>query len=466
MVRCEQRRQAFPWSGSFLLATLALVVLWCYPGRAAATSATVSEWELPSADRYAGPIVAGSDGNLWLGVRQLTPKEKSLYPYFEGHLDRIATDGEVTELPGTPDVSALAAGSDGNVWYLGAGEAGYVSPGGQVTRFSLPHPFGAGGLALGSDGNMWAAQADYSSGGDAIARISPTGGITRFPLPEREVGPAAIASGPDGALWFTETYKPRIGRITTSGQITEFPTPWRVNGITGGPDGDVWFAAGSIGRVSPDGKMKTYGLSRKKFAVGPIVAGPDGRIWFSDGSGSIGRISPSGRITDVSLPDKGWSANSLTVGPDGAVWFSAEGSESCEGGGFTCMNWVPKRTAKFGRIVPGSLEVGVGSSRARVSGPRAAVRLRCAEGDASEVCRGSLVLDAVKPTGPSGLLGRRRYALPTDGSHTFRVRLRPAAVRHLRDLHRLRARATVTLAGGETVTRAVTLVPGRISSAR
>lgn len=465
MIRCEERRQAFPWGSAFLLVALALVVLWCNPGRAVATSAAVSEWDLPSADRYAGPIVAGADGNLWLGVRQLVPRERSLYPNFEGHIDRITTEGEVTELPGTPDVSALATGSDRNVWYLSPGEVGYVSPGGQVTQFSLPQPFGEGRLALGSDGNMWTAQRNDSAG-DTVVRISPTGEITRFPLPQNEVGPAAIASGPDGALWFTEIFKPQIGRITTSGQITQFPTPRPVNGITGGPDGNVWFAAGLIGRVTPAGELKTYGLSARKYAFGPIVAGPDGRIWFSDGSGSIGRISPNGRITDLSLPDRGWTANSLTVGPDGAVWFSAEGSETCEGGGFTCMNWVPKRAAKFGRIVPGALEVEVGSSRTDVAGHWAAVRLRCAEGNASDVCRGNLVLDAVRPVGPGGLLGRRRYTLPTDGSHTFRIRLRPAALKHLRNAHHLRARATVTLADGEKGSRVVTLVRGKSSSAR
>ena len=34
-----------------------------------------------------------------------------------------------------------------------------------------------------------------------------------------------ITMGPDGALWFTETSADRIGRITTDGQITEFPLP-------------------------------------------------------------------------------------------------------------------------------------------------------------------------------------------------------------------------------------------------
>ena len=46
-------------------------------------------------------------------------------------------------------------------------------------------------------------------------------------------GPCAIASGPDGNLWFTELAGDRIGQMTPAGtMITEFavPTPSRVPG--------------------------------------------------------------------------------------------------------------------------------------------------------------------------------------------------------------------------------------------
>jgi len=52
--------------------------------------------------------------------------------------------------------------------------------------------------------------------------------------------PQGITAGPDGALWFTKDRG--IGRITTAGVITEYPT---VNTaptqITAGPDGELWF---------------------------------------------------------------------------------------------------------------------------------------------------------------------------------------------------------------------------------
>ena len=40
-----------------------------------------------------------------------------------------------------------------------------------------------------------------------------------------------ITTGPDGNLWFTEFGAGKIGRITPSGSITEFPIPTAGSGI-------------------------------------------------------------------------------------------------------------------------------------------------------------------------------------------------------------------------------------------
>jgi len=46
------------------------------------------------------------------------------------------------------------------------------------------------------------------------------GTVTEFPVPGGE--PSVITAGPDGNLWFTERDGNQIGRITTSGAISEF----------------------------------------------------------------------------------------------------------------------------------------------------------------------------------------------------------------------------------------------------
>jgi virginiamycin B lyase len=62
----------------------------------------------------------------------------------------------------------------------------------------------------------------------ASARTAVAQTITEFPIPtEFPVAAATIAAGPDGALWFTAHGRHKIGRITTTGEFTEFllPTP-------------------------------------------------------------------------------------------------------------------------------------------------------------------------------------------------------------------------------------------------
>ena len=88
-----------------------------------------------------------------------------------------------------------------------------------------------------------------------IERITADGKINEFALPNPDAQPWGITTGPDGALWFTEAScirKPgprciignKIGRITTAGLVTEFTVPTDGSGphsITAGPDGALWF---------------------------------------------------------------------------------------------------------------------------------------------------------------------------------------------------------------------------------
>ena len=54
--------------------------------------------------------------------------------------------------------------------------------------------------------------------------------------------PAGITAAPDGALWFTNRANDTIGRITTTGAITNFGhNIVNPRAVTTGPDGAVWF---------------------------------------------------------------------------------------------------------------------------------------------------------------------------------------------------------------------------------
>ena len=76
----------------------------------------------------------------------------------------------------------------------------------------------------------------------------------------------------------------RIGRITTSGAITEFPVPtgFGNSNITTGSDGNLWYASNeaAIVRVKPNGKAAAF--STPPGQPNGITVGPDGKIWFTD----------------------------------------------------------------------------------------------------------------------------------------------------------------------------------------
>jgi streptogramin lyase len=177
-------------------------------------------------------------------------------------------------------------------------------------------------------------------GGVAVAGAAPLATVTEYAVGlNTGTSPAAITSGPDGNLWFTDAGTTKaVGRITPSGTITEFSaglspgSALRV--IATGPDGNLWFAdAGAtpaIGRITTSGVITEFsaGLNQGSSPDG-VVAGPDGNIWFTDRgtTPAVGRITMSGVITEFAAGlNPGSSAHGITVGQDGNLWFVDPGA--------------------------------------------------------------------------------------------------------------------------------------------
>ena len=66
------------------------------------------------------------------------------------------------------------------------------------------------GITTGPDGNVW--YTGYT--GNSIARVTPTGVLTVFPVPTSGSLPYEITTGPDGNLWFTEYTGNKIVKAT------------------------------------------------------------------------------------------------------------------------------------------------------------------------------------------------------------------------------------------------------------
>jgi virginiamycin B lyase len=77
--------------------------------------------------------------------------------------------------------------------------------------------------------------------------VAVGGPITEFAFPRTNAQTQGIATGPDGALWFTETAFNKIGYVTPAGDVKEFRLPTVNAGaynIAAGPDGALWFTEG------------------------------------------------------------------------------------------------------------------------------------------------------------------------------------------------------------------------------
>lgn len=259
----------------------------------------------------------------------------------------LAAQG-ISEFPiATPgsQPSSLASGPDGNLWFTeyGTNKIGRITPAGAITEFTIPYspaepppprpkgfPFpipdnysGPIYIEAGSDGALWFTE----PGVNKIGRITTSGAITEFKVPTPSSLPAGLTDGPDGALWFTEVAGNKIGRISTSGIITEFAIPTAdalPAYITDGPDGNLWFTeanAGKIGRITPAGVVTEFSVPTVLALPADITEGPDGALWFTEAIGSrVGRITTSGQVTEFALP----ASLGLPVGltsSDGALWF-------------------------------------------------------------------------------------------------------------------------------------------------
>jgi virginiamycin B lyase len=222
---------------------------------------------------------------------------------------RIAPDGVVTVM--TPRLytenleadPSIAIGPEGAIWFTAPAEKTIdrLTAAGELTKFTLPNPQAeAAGITAGPDGNLWFTgrigireiHGLMSPGKGIVGRITPSGQVSEFATPTPVAGTGQIISGPEGALWFTEPWGSKVGRVTTAGEITEFPVPGpRPRTIVAGPEGDLWVNGSLTGitRVTTWGQATAFPIEN---GSGDLALGGDGDIWFVGGPTGIGEIAP------------------------------------------------------------------------------------------------------------------------------------------------------------------------------
>lgn len=172
-------------------------------------------------------------------------------------------------------------------------------------------------MVMGPDGNMW--MAGFGLPGPkapTVVKMDAQGHATYYvlhqPAPHEVVAPTAMTVGPDGAIWVVES--DRIARVTTSGSVTEYPSPVsgaRPFALIAGSGGKLYFDTGgpcattdpcNVYSVDMRGKVQRVG-SRQLDCV-PLVWHA-GRLICS-GNG-VFALDPSGKVQQLKTPGR-WSS--------------------------------------------------------------------------------------------------------------------------------------------------------------
>ncbi|HTA39368.1 MAG TPA: hypothetical protein VK760_09840 [Candidatus Acidoferrales bacterium] len=194
---------------------------------------------------------------------------------------------------------------------------------GVITLFSIPTANTTPeGIALGSDGNVWFTE----NTGNAVGRVTTTGVVTEFTSGlTASAHSSGIAQGPDGNMWFTEISAGKVGTIDTGGAITEYAVgSVSPTGITAGPDGNLWFteavAGSKIGQMDTGGNLANEFTTTMNSTPNAITTGPDSNLWFTQASGSVGQMTTDGTVAEFSVPTASSAPTGIAAGPDGNLW--------------------------------------------------------------------------------------------------------------------------------------------------
>ena len=410
-------------------------------------------------------ITAGPEGDLWFTERA---------ELVSTNIGRITPAGEVTQFPilAFSEPQGIALGPEGKLWFAEINnpechsecfsKVGRIDPTThEVAEFSAGITAGSQpwDIAAGPDGNLWFSERTGPKLAGLVARINPTthvvtefsAGITGITEPD------GVTAGPDGNVWFTEELGNRIGRITPSGTITEFPIPSTNSqpvAIVTGSDGNLWFAEqGSvkIGRITPTGAITEFPLPSPDNEPRAIAAGPDGNIWFAMDNGDIGRVTPAGVVTTCTTGISG-DIEGLTAGPDESMWF-AEYYESRIGKiTATGTGLAPNCTSGSAPISTPPVVVGssgpppatatatgtvtLDGSNIGVQSGVATVKLSCS-GTATATCVGKVTLTAKnKPKkGKTETIGAASFSIPAGNTKLVKVKLNGSGRALLRTAH-------------------------------
>lgn len=185
-------------------------------------------------------------------------------------------------------------------------------------------------------GDLWISGQNY----DSLVRVGADGRMSFRSLPKGS-GPHGIEFDTAGRLWVTLEFHGRVVAFDKDGKTVAdhdvsldcSSCPQKINthphGLGIGADGKtVWFTGkgtGTVGRITPDGRIQHFALPTVGSVPIYIRSGPDGNMWVTELVGNkIARVTPDGEVTEFAIPTFGSRPIAIVPGPDGNMWFSEE----------------------------------------------------------------------------------------------------------------------------------------------
>lgn len=238
--------------------------------------------------------------------------------------------GVITEYAGVGDYPrGITVGPDGNLWVAGElnGEIVKVTTSGVSTKYGgfsrevLNNNPSPQDVTVGADGNIWFTK---GYGLLNIGRISTSGTVTEFPSGmAHNTGIVALGD----YVWYASSYYSKLGKMAMDGTKTTVDIPGAAYQLTVGPDKNIWAALtsrNSIVRVNVKTNETTeYVIPTAASRPYAITSGPDGNIWFTMLEHRIGKLEiSSGTITEYELPTAGSGPRSIIAGADGNLYYT------------------------------------------------------------------------------------------------------------------------------------------------
>jgi virginiamycin B lyase len=272
------------------------------------------EYRMPERSQLPTAIAA-RDGVVWFTI----DVSDRIGRIRGGQLEQLPIEGPNIEPIG------LAIAPDGSAWFTDIAARGVarISPSGNVSRFKLDTPIvRLGRIAIAPDGSVWFAEPTRYS----ITQLND-GSFIRHEVTSPRGGPYGVTIGPDGIVWATLQAGNQILRIDADGQIEAFDVPRPASvptDIAVGADGSVWFIqfrANRIGRLR-DGKFSDFDVGGQSAGLSGLAVATDGTVWFGMlRNGSLGRLR-DGRIEIFKLPREGAHPYTVATDPAGNVWYA------------------------------------------------------------------------------------------------------------------------------------------------